>query len=73
MVRARKAHAQLPERVANWEKGREPSVVATFEVSREQYFAMLVDVDRMLTDEQRTRVLGQMRRYADDFDALSAQ
>jgi Family of unknown function (DUF6279) len=73
IARARKAHAQLPERVANWEKGREPSVVATFEVSREQYFAMLVDVDRMLTDEQRTRVLGQMRRYADDFDALSAQ
>jgi hypothetical protein len=73
IVRARKARAELPERVARWEDGRDPSIAATFQASREQYFAMLVDVDRMLTHEQRTRALGQMRRYADDFDALSAQ
>jgi hypothetical protein len=73
IVRAHEARARLPERVVNWEKGREPAVAAGLEASRQQYFAMLLDLDRMLTPEQRARVLGQVRRYADDFDALSAQ
>lgn len=73
IVRARAARARLAERVANWEKGREPAVAAGFEASREQYFAMLIDVDRMLTPEQRARALGHMRRYADDFEALTAR
>jgi hypothetical protein len=34
---------------------------------------MLLDVDRMLTPEQRARGLGHMRRYADDFEALAAR
>jgi Family of unknown function (DUF6279) len=73
IVRAHEARARLPERVVNWENGREPAVAAGLEASRQQYFAMLLDLDRMLTPEQRARVLGQVRRYADDFDALSAQ
>ncbi len=73
IVRARAARARLAERVANWEKGREPAVAAGFEASREQYFAMLIEVDRMLTPEQRARALGHMRRYADDFEALTAR
>ena len=73
IVRAREASAQLPERLANWEKGREPAYAAALDAWREQYFAMLLDVDRMLTPEQRARALGHMRRYADDFEALSAR
>lgn len=73
IVRAREARARLAERVANWEKGREPSYAAALELWREQYFAMLIDVDRMLTPEQRARALGHMRRYADDFEALAAR
>jgi hypothetical protein len=59
--------------VAYWEKGREPAVEAGLEASRALYFEMLLDLDRMLTPEQRARALGHMRRYADDFDALSAR
>jgi hypothetical protein len=73
IVRAREARAQLPERLANWERGREPGYAAALDAWREQYFAMLLDVDRMLTPEQRARALGHMRRYADDFEALSAR
>jgi len=73
IVRAREARARLPERVANWERGREPAFTAALDDWREQYFAMLLDVDRMLTHEQRARALGHMRRYAEDFEALSAQ
>lgn len=73
IVRAHQARARLPERVANWENGREPAVAAGLEASREQYLAMLLDVDRMLTPEQRARALGHMRRYAEDFEALTAR
>ena len=73
IVRAHEARARLPERVAYWEKGREPAVEAGLEASRALYFEMLLDLDRMLTPEQRARALGHMRRYADDFDALSAR
>jgi hypothetical protein len=73
IVRAREARAQLPDRLANWEKGREPAYAAALEAWREQYFAMLLDLDRMLTPEQRARVLGHMRRYAEDFEALSVR
>lgn len=72
ILRAREARARLPERVAHWERGRDPAFVAALEAWREQYFAMLLDIDRMLTPEQRRRALGHMRRYAEDFEALAA-
>lgn len=73
IVRAREAQKRLPERLANWERGREAEYAAALEVWREQYFAMLLDLDRMLTPEQRTRATGHLRRYAEDFGALAAQ
>ena len=73
IVRAREARKQLPERLANWERGREPEYVAALDAWREQYFAMLLDLDRMLTPEQRARAAGHLRRYAEDFGALAAQ
>jgi hypothetical protein len=73
IVRAREARARLAERVVSWEKGREPAYEAALDAWREQYFAMLIDVDRMLTHEQRARALGHMRRYAEDFEALAAR
>jgi hypothetical protein len=73
IIRAREAQERLPERIANWERGREPAFVAALEAWREQYFAMLVDLDRSLTPEQRTRAMGHLRRYAEDFEALAAR
>jgi hypothetical protein len=73
IIRAREAQKRLPERVANWERGREPAFVAALEVWREQYFAMLVDIDRTLTPEQRARAMGHLRRYAEDFETLAAR
>jgi hypothetical protein len=73
IVRAREAQKRLPERIANWERGREPAFVAALETWRDQYFAMLVDIDRSLTQEQRARAMSQLRRYAEDFEALAAR
>ena len=73
IVRAREARKRLPDRLANWERGREPAYVAALDAWREQYFALLMDIDRSLTPEQRARAQAHMRRYAEDFEALAAR
>jgi hypothetical protein len=73
ILRAREARARLPDRLAHWERGREPAYVAALDAWREQYFALLMDIDRSLTAEQRARALGHMRRYAEDFEALAGR
>jgi len=73
IIRARQAKARLAARVSEWERGREPAFVAAIDAGRDQYFAMLIDVDRTFTPEQRARALGLMRRYAEDFEALSVR
>jgi hypothetical protein len=72
MVRAQQAQPAAPS-ASPTGKRREPAYLATLEAWREQYFAMLLDVDRMPTPEQRARGLGRMRRYADDFEALAVR
>jgi hypothetical protein len=73
IVRAREARARLPERLAHWERGRSPAYVAALDLWREQYFDLLLDLDRSLTPEQRARAQAQLRRYADEFEALAAR
>ena len=73
MVRAREAQQRLAERLAHWERGREPAYEAALDKWREESFALFLDLERTLTPEQRARVLAQLRRYADDFEALAAR
>jgi hypothetical protein len=73
IIRAREAQARLPGRIAGWERGREPAFVAALQAWREQYFALLVDIDRSLSTEQRGRALTHLRRYAEEFETLAAR
>jgi hypothetical protein len=73
ILRAKEARSRLAARLADWERGREPAYVAALEAWRETYFALLLDLDRTLTPEQRARALGHLRRYAEDFEALAAR
>jgi hypothetical protein len=73
ILRAREARKRLADQLVNWERGREPAYVAALDAWREQFFTLLVDIDRSLTSEQRARVQRQLRRYADDFEALAAR
>lgn len=73
IIRARQAQARLPEEIANWDRGREPAFVAALQSWRDQYFGLLIDIDRSLSPEQRSRALAQLRRYAEDFDTLAAR
>ena len=73
VIRARQARERLPEVIANWERGRDPAYLKALDAWREQYFNLLTDIDRSLSPEQRRRALGQMQRYAEDFEALAAR
>lgn len=71
ILRARQARTRLPARLAHWEQGREPEYVKALDAWREQYFDLLLDLDRSLSAGQRKRVLGQLQRYTRDFAALA--
>ena len=73
VVRAQQAREKLPELLANWDRGRDPAYVKALDGWRDQYFSLLLDIDGMLTTEQRRRALRQMRRYQEDFEALAAR
>ncbi len=71
ILRAHEAKKRLPELAVHWDRGRDPGYVAALEAARKEYFAMLLDLERSLTPEQRKRALAEVRRYADDFRTLS--
>ena len=73
IIRAREAQKRLPTRVAEWERGRDPAYTAGIESWREHAVALIVDLDRSFTREQRARIAGNLRRYAEDFEALSSR
>ena len=73
ILRAREARARLAERVANWERGRDPVYRAALESYRGQLFTLLAELERSLSAEQRARFSGHLRRYAEDFEALAAR
>jgi hypothetical protein len=71
MVRRREAQRRLPERAASWERGRDPAYTAASEQGRNEFFSLLLDLDRTLTPEQRARARANFTRYAEDFSALA--
>jgi hypothetical protein len=71
MLRAREATRRLPDFAANFDTGREPAYAAAVEASRREYAAMLLDIDRSLSPEQRSRAARELKRYADEFRALA--
>jgi hypothetical protein len=73
IVRAREARKRLPERAARWDEGRDPAYVEANERWRKEYFAMLLDIDRSLSAEQRARTIERLRGFAEDFRVLAAR
>ena len=71
MVQRREAQKRLPELAANWERGRDPAYAAASQAARQEYFALLLDLDRTLTQGQRVRAVAHFERYAEDFKVLA--
>lgn len=73
IVRAREAAKRLPALAENWERGRDPAFAQANAAWREELYAMLLDVDRTLTPEQRARAQANFRRYSEDFSVLAGR
>ena len=73
MVRLRAAQKRLPQLAANWDRGRDPAYAAASEAARQEYFALLLDLDRTLTHGQRVRAIANLERYAEDFKVLASK
>lgn len=73
LVRAHQARKRLPDLAVSIERGRNPAYSAAIEANRREFMALLLDVDHMLTAEQRSRAAGKLRAYAEDFGTLAAE
>jgi Family of unknown function (DUF6279) len=71
MIRKREAQQRLPDWLANWERGRDPVYLAASERFRQEYHALLLELDKTLTAEQREHAQANLRRYAEDFRILA--
>jgi hypothetical protein len=71
IARAREATKRLPEWAQRWELGREPAFAQANAAWWQEVFAMSLDLDRMLSPEQRARAGTQLRRYAQDMRVLA--
>jgi len=71
MIRKQEAGKRLPDLAARWQEGRDPAFVAVNEAWRKELYALLLDLDRMLTPAQRAKAVANFRRYAEDFAVLS--
>jgi hypothetical protein len=71
MLRARKARERLPDWAAAWDGGRAPAYAEAARQGREEYQAMLLDLDKALTSEQRRAVAARFREWAADFATLA--
>lgn len=72
IVRQGKAVEQLPAYAARWREGGDPAYAASSERFRKELFALVLDLDRTLSPEQRARAVARLRGYGDDFAALAA-
>lgn len=71
MLRKREAGRRLADWSIEWERSRAPDHAAA---SREQlaaYFDLLLDLDRMLSPEQRAHAVNRLRFYADSARVLA--
>jgi hypothetical protein len=71
MVRKHEAQKRLPDWLSNWERGRDPAHLAASDKFRQEYYGLVLDLDKTLSAEQRSRAQANFRRYAEDFRVLA--
>jgi hypothetical protein len=72
ILRAGQAEQRLPRLAAAWRHERDPADAAAGEAVRREFFDMLLELDRTLTESQRAHALTRIHAYAEDFAALAA-
>lgn len=72
MLRGRESAQRLADWAAEWERGRDPALAAGSRATMEEFFAMLLDLDRTLSARQRLSAIARLREFARGFDMLAA-
>ena len=73
ILKAREARDRLADFVVDWDRHREPDFERANRVQLEEYFSMLLDLERRLTPAQREKAARRMRSLAEDFSVLSRE
>ena len=71
IVRAHEAQKRLPELAANWDRGRDAEYRTANAALFREYYAMVLDIDRTLSVEQRAKAVARLRAFTEDFSALA--
>lgn len=72
LLRARQAKETLAEWAVNWERNRDPAYDVARREHLQEYFRMLLDLDKTLSSAQRTHAVRRLQGFARDFAALAA-
>ncbi len=72
MVREKGARKRLEQWTVAWDQYRDPAYAGMLSANLQEYYRMLLDLDRMLSSEQRRRAVQKLRGFARDFTALAA-
>jgi len=73
ILHERQARERLAERIPQWQVGRDPAYAAASETMQKEFLVLALDLERMLTPDQRLRATGQLRRYAHDMRVLASR
>lgn len=65
--------AQLRAWLSDWEKGRSPEYEKSLTEIYDKRVALYLEIERMLTPQQREHVLHKLQGYIDDIHALAAR
>ena len=71
LLRARQARETLAEWAVNWEMNRDPAYSAGRLQQLQEYFRLLLDLDKTLSSAQRAHLIRRLQGYARDFAVLA--
>jgi len=72
MLKMKEARRKLVPWAAAWDQNRDPAFEALRKQNLQEFYAMLLDLDKTLSLEQRGRAVQRLRGFAGDFTALAA-
>jgi len=71
LLRARQAKERLRAWAQDWDAGRDPAYAESARATREEYYELLLDLDRSLSPEQREHASSRLRRYGTLFESMA--
>jgi len=72
MLKKKEARGRLVPWAVAWDQNREPAFETMRKENLQEFYAMLLDLDKTLSPEQRGRAARRLRGFAGDFTALTA-